>query len=151
MAAAIPIAMVAGAGMQMYGQYKSSKAQQLQFEREAQLRDMQSLQAQKQAERDARLLQTRGQKIKGAQQAAFAAAGVQLKGTPLEIMEDTARQIEEERLSVLEGGGFKASQLGESAATSRMRQREASRALPFQIGGTLLTSSAQAAKASGAF
>jgi hypothetical protein len=129
----------AGMGMQAFGQVQSAN-ERAQAEREdAAMRDLQARQTIKSAQRTARLLRIRGEKVKGQQIAAAASAGVELEGTPLAIVEDTAFNIAEEEAAILEGARFRAGQISAGAEARRKRAESIKRALPIQLGGTLLS------------
>lgn len=86
--------MAAGAGMKAYGQYKQAKDQQA----AARFNRLVSEQFAEMIEQSAKLTETQGRKQKerflGTQRATYARSGVTSDGSPLEVMADSAGQLE---------------------------------------------------------
>lgn len=141
--------LAVGIGITLLSQSREAK-QKAEAEREdAFLRDLQAIQVEKSAERDVRLLRTRGQKIKGEQIGAIAASGIELSGTPLQLIEDTAFAVESEISAIREGARFRASQIRAGAEARRRRAEDIEGAVGLRQLGTILGGSSRIAAASG--
>ena len=105
-----------------------------------------------QAERDAAIdaaqkFEKKGRRLTGAQRVAYAKGGVlTIEGTPLVVMEETRRELEEDRLLILEEG-FLRGEFRESeafgkrfqGAAAKARGRAAAKGSVLAAGGSILT------------
>lgn len=116
------VSMVIAAGTAAYQGYTSSRDKdraedQLQDERKDELK----------------LHDKRAKRIEGSQRAAFGASGVDVNaGTPLEVIDMTRQEAQEEREAIMQGYDFRSDTLKTEA--SRIRTGAAAK-----VGGTLLT------------
>lgn len=104
-----------GAIASAYGAYQQGQlqaaaaAQQAKaMEQQARLYEMQALDAQNRAAREAALLREQGERIKGQQRAVMGASGVQLAGSPMDVIMDTQRSIEIDVATIKQGGAREA-------------------------------------------
>ena len=126
---------------------EQAKQQQKILEQNALLAERQA-----QAERDAatdtaQKFEKEGRRLTGAQRVAYARGGVlTTEGTPLVVMEETRRELEEDRLNILrEGflrGAFRESEafgLRSQGAAARARGKAAAKGSVLAAGGSILT------------
>jgi len=119
-----------GLGLQMKGQYEAGKAARAQAdvaaqteaawreynaklaEREAQVRrelaERTALEEREAAATEERKLRKAGERLKAKQRALYGAAGVTFEGSPLEVMEETASELEFDALMIRRGGQTRA-------------------------------------------
>ena len=159
------IAIGAGAGIQAYGQYQQGKAAEAQGKAEqailnynAQLKERQAAAELDRARAEALRFEKEGEALLGTQQVALAKGGVLTTvGTPALLLEQTAQELEADRMSILTEG-FLAKSFRESEAeglkfegrAAKARGKNIKRGARLAAGGTLLTGigSAAFAKAS---
>ena len=110
--------MAVATAVTAYGQYQAGKAQEAAYE------------ADKQAQRIRRLNAT--------QRAAYAASGINLSGSALDVMEDSTTQGEMDRLAILYGGDVEAANARNEATLSRFQGKSAAAAGQSAAFGTLL-------------
>jgi len=119
-----PAAIVVGSVISAAGSISAGKAEKKAAEQNAALARMQ-------AEEDARLSRRQSDALMGRQRAVIAASGTTMEGSPLLIVQDTAREAEIEVRHILRGGAARASayqQAGSAAAQAGF----------FDAGSTLL-------------
>ena len=78
------------------------------------------------------------QRVLGSQRAGYAAAGVTMEGTPLNVAMDTATQGEIDRLAIIYGGDVKQAGLDSEKATTRFRGQMAEAGAQLQMTKTIL-------------
>lgn len=78
------------------------------------------------------------QRVLGSQRAGYAAAGVTMEGTPLNVAMDTATQGEIDRLAIIYGGDVKQAGLDSEKATTRFRGQMAKTQATLAMTETLL-------------
>lgn len=108
--------ILAGAGLQAYGQYQQGKAAQQQAKSEqawhnynAQVAKREAA-AEKEATRaEAKQHARKAKMFQARQRALIGASGVNIEGSPLLVMEDTAEQLKLEEIDILKRGQRKAS------------------------------------------
>lgn len=83
-------------------------------------------------------------KLLSSQRALYGKSGVDMTGSPLLVMEDTAGQGELDALAIRYGGDIAAAKQRSSANLSRMQGKSAQTASYFQAGSTLLSGASQA-------
>lgn len=96
----------------------------------------QAAEGQRQAAAEAAIQQERrGRALKGRQRALFAKSGVELRGSPLSVLVETAQDLEADRLTIRREGAIRASSLEARAGiiqaqgrAARLRGRTAQRA-----------------------
>jgi len=107
---AFPLAIVAGAvaiAGTLYSAYSSSQASAKAASESRQA----AKEAKDLAQYEATLFRARGTKLISQQRALYGKAGVQMWGSPLEVMADTAAELEADALAIEKGGTTKARQL----------------------------------------
>lgn len=82
----------------------------------------------------------RVKKIISSQRALYASAGVTEEGSPLLVMEDTAKQGEMDALAIRYGGDVAAAQARSQANLYKLQGKQASNASYLRAGTSLLTS-----------
>lgn len=92
-----------------------------------------------------------GRKLKGRQRALFAKSGVELRGSPLSVLVETAQDIEADRLTILREGAiaeasdeFRAGILRAQGSAAKARGRAAKRASVLSAVGTATSAGATA-------
>ena len=130
-AAIIPL-MATGIGLQIAGQVQAgreakalSKSQAALNERNAQLAEREAVQAQEAAAFEERKFRKGGERLKARQRVAFAKAGVTFEGSPLEVMERTAIELETDALMIRRGGRLGAQRLTAEAGLQRFAGKSA--------------------------
>lgn len=135
------MAILAGAGglMKSVGQYQQMRsAAELEALEEALARraaDEATAAASYEAAQIARM----GERLAGRQRALYAKAGVEFAGTPLEVMEQTAADVEQDVLIRLRMGQQQRQALLLEAKSRKRRRKGIVKAMPWTIGSTLLT------------
>ena len=138
--------MGAGFGLQAYGQYQQGvaakqmgAAQARIAEYNARVAEQEGIAAQKAAEYQARMITKEGKRFIASQEVGYAKGGVLFRGTPLTVLEDTAADIEMDKLMMLREGAI-GRMRGESAATiSRMQGAAAKMRGEAAYRGSILT------------
>jgi hypothetical protein len=159
-AAVIPLIIAAGvvqtvstvqAGRQARAQ---GKQQQDIANRNAQLADQKAEAERVAAAAEALKFETQGEALKSRQRALFAKSGVELRGSPLSVIVDTAQNLEADRLSILREGIIRSKTSKAQAdifraegSAAAARGRAASRASILTATGTALSTAAGVGKA----
>ena len=128
------IALV-GAGVSAYGEYRKGKDAEKAAEYNAELEE-------RRGRERARAMRARGRSIKATQRANIGASGVQLEGTPLEVLAETAAMAELDA----------ASTMADARATARLDRMQGESAVKqgkMRAAATLLSGTAGAASAYG--
>lgn len=102
---------VVGTGVGMYAQIKAASDKADAAYAEAANKRQQANEVIRNGDREQDLLRIRGEKYKGNLAQAYASSGVELQGTPLLQLEDTAQQITSESIALDHATQFRASQL----------------------------------------
>jgi len=131
--AAAAIALGAtGLGLQMKGQYEAGKAAEARAkseaamaEYEAKLREREATEAQEAAAYEEKKLRKGGERLKARQRMLYGKAGVAPEGSPFEVMEETAFELEMEALNIRQGGTVGYQRYTTGAALSRLSGRSA--------------------------
>tara|TARA_Y100001963_G_scaffold85779_1_gene118639 strand:+ start:8563 stop:9087 length:525 start_codon:yes stop_codon:yes gene_type:complete len=138
---------VAGFGMQAVGQMQQSDAAKKAAAFNAAVQRNQAIAARQKAEFDAQRQRSATQDLLARQRAGFAASGVVLEGTPLEVLESTAEAGELDAQVIIHGGELQASGFESQSQLSRFESEAAGRAGPLAAGATLLTGAGKTALA----
>lgn len=152
MLAAIIALGATGLGMQLAGQYRAGQAAEAQAESEAAMREYnarlaerEAAEAQEAAAFEERKLRKGGERLKATQRARIAKAGVTFEGSPLDVMAETARELEMDALLIRRGGQLGAQRFTAEAALSRLagksallRGRAQRRAAQFGMAATAI-------------
>lgn len=145
---------MASVGMQMYGQHQAGKEaeaaekrQRAWHEYSAQLAEREAREAQEAAAIEERKHRKGGERLKARQRALYAKAGVTFEGSPLEKMEETERELEEDALRIRRGGLVGYRRYTAEASLERMagrsallRGRAARKAAKWQMASTAVGS-----------
>lgn len=140
MATGAAVAVVAGAAIQMYGQYKSSRARERAARAQADAKKQQAFEILDRFEVNAGLLRRKGEQFKSQQILATVASGVEISDTTtLVALEDTNSKITEQIAFERREAQFKAKQLFAGADIDTRLAGDIRKALPLQQTGTFLS------------
>ena len=146
--------LIAGAGVQAYGQYQQGKAAEAQgkveqqiLEQNAQLKEREAQAERERAQAESIRFGKEGEALQATQRVGFAKGGVLAsQDTPALLLEQTAMELEADRLSILEEGylrgGFRESEargLRFQGSAAKARGKNIKTASTFQAAGSLLT------------
>lgn len=134
---------VAGAGMTAAGQYRQARSQEAEQAYNRQLALREGRMAEEESRYAVRQQRRLGERLKGRQRALYAKSGVTSEGSPLEVMQETAADLEMDALLTIRQGYLAKQRYGAEADIYKMRGKSIRRALPWQMGSTLLTSGAR--------
>ncbi len=149
----IAVAIIAGASVGAYGAIQAGKAAEAQSKSEQDILNFNAQQKIKEAQEQreaaaaqAKKFKRRGEALKGEQRVAISRGGVLVEGTPALLLEETAQELEADRLSILEQG-FLRGEFAESEAfglrfqgtSARARGKNLKRGSRLTAAGTLLT------------
>lgn len=138
-------ATVVGAGLSFYGQMHAGAQAKATGEYNAKLAEQQAQQTELEARETTRRRRLENKRFLGSQRSQYAASGVLIEGTPLEVMSETAGILELEALDYTRQQTAAAQQLRSQGAASRLygsAQQQASRIGAY---GSLLSGTAQTA------
>ena len=131
----VPLMIAGGAtglGLQMKGQYEAGKQAEAQGKSEAamreynaQLAEREAAEAQTAAAYEEKKFRKGGERLKARQRALYAKAGVTPEGSPLEVMEQTAVELEKDALMIRRGGELGYQRYTAQAGLERMAGRSA--------------------------
>lgn len=134
------VATVAGTAVGVMGQAAASRQQAAAAEAAAAAERQRAQQLKQLGDIEYQRRQTEGQKLISKQLAIYGASGIEpTMGTPLVVMEETAAEIERDALMARYKYQLGASSAETSARLMEFRGAATRSALPWQIGGTLLT------------
>ena len=148
-----------GTILQAYGQLQQGRAAEAQGKDEQAILNFNADQKMREAEeirtaagKQAAIFAKKGQRLKGRQRVAIARGGVLVEGTPALLLEETAQELEADRLSILEQG-FLRGEFAESeafgqrfaGASAKAGGKNIKSASRYQAAGTLLTGGGQVA------
>ena len=160
MATVAVAAIVVGGSLQAYAQYQQGKAAEAQAEAEqeilnynAKLKEREAAAERERAYAEAQRFKKEGKALLGEQQVTLAKGSVLTTvGTPALLLEQTAQELEADRMSILREG-FLAESFRESEAeglryegrAAKARGKNTKKGATFAAGGTLLTTIGSAA------
>jgi hypothetical protein len=136
---------MAGGVMEGYGNLQSLNAQAEAYKYNANMAHQNAVLAKQQSVEDARRLEIQGQKALGSIRAATGASGVQMEGSPLDVLEQSARNVELDRLTVLHAGQVKAISYENQAQLNTMGADSANSQQALSFLGPLLSGGGNAA------
>ncbi len=151
-------ALVAGVAIQAYGQYQAAKASEAEGESaqamanyNAKLRERQADAERKRAIAEAQKFEKEGEVLQGRQKVQLAKGGVLMEGTPAIVLEETAKELEADRMSILrEGLTLESIRLAEAEGerfagrSAKARGKNLATAGKYRAAGTLLTGTGRA-------
>lgn len=130
--AAIATMSGVGLGLGIAGQYQAGRAAEAQAESEAamreynaQLAEREAAEAQEAAAYEEKKFRKGGERLKARQRALYAKAGVTPEGSPLEVMEQTAVELETDALMIRRGGQLGYQRYTAEAGLQRVAGRSA--------------------------
>ena len=159
---AIAVVAVAGITVSAVGQIEAGKAAEKQGKFQEQIAIRNAEQAQREAEgkrqaaAEAAIQKERqGRALRGKQRAMFAKSGVELRGSPLSVLVETAQDIEADRLTILREGAiagatdeYRAGIMRAEGSAAKKRGQAAKRASVLSaVGGGMTSGAAMAAGA----
>lgn len=130
--------LIAGTAISAYSAYSSSQDKAARMEQQAMLRREQAFQAQMASEREARLLERRGEKFMGIQKAAIGQSGTQLSGSNLLMLEETAADLKEDIQAIRHAGAYRVSTYNKEAQLDIEAASSERRAGMFNLGSSIL-------------
>lgn len=133
------IAAVAAAGGTAYSGVQQQKAANY----NAEVANQGALAAKDKAAYDEELHRQNVRRIISSQRALYGKFGVDMTGSPLLTLENTAGQGELDALAIRHGGSVEAAQQRSAATLSRMQGRSAATGSYIQAGSTLLTAASK--------
>ena len=153
------IALSVGGGLQALSMVQEGRAARETGAAQAAIAERNALLAERQAEAEqqaaaaeAKIQREAGEELLARQRALFAKGGVELRGTPLSVVVDTAEKLEADRLTILREGAITAAQRKGQADVLRLQGRAAKargratgRASVLAAGGTILSTIGQGA------
>ena len=136
---ALIAAAVGGTAMTAAGQMQQADPAKKAASFNAAVQRNQAIAARQKAEFDAKRQRSATQDLLARQRAGFAASGVVLEGTPLEVLEATAEAGELDAQVIIHGGELGATGFEAQSELSRFEAAAAGKAGPLAAGATLLT------------
>lgn len=136
------LSAIAGAGGALYSGAKQQEA----ADYNAAVAEQGARAAQDKASYDEDIHRERVRKLISTQRALYGKSGVEISGSPLLVLEDTAGQGELDALAIRYGGNVNAAQQKSSATLSRMQGSAARTSSYIQAGTSLLTGAGSAIK-----
>ena len=144
MAQMIAIATVAGAAVSAYGAISQAEAQKQASQYNAALNTRNASMAYDQASAEAGIVRRRAEQAQGAAIADYGTSGVQLEGSPLDVLASSAAQAKMDEETVLYQGNLKAMGYQSNAVLDRMQGQNAVRQGSLNAASSLLTGVGQA-------
>jgi hypothetical protein len=137
-------AIIAGAGLQAYGQYEAARQQAEASKQEAKMRRAQAKEIMERAALNEKNLEQTGREVVASQMSAFAKGGVALgSGMTLVAMEDTNLKIQMEIENSNRDAFFRADQLRKGASFEQRAAGQFMTAGGIMAGATLLGAAAR--------
>lgn len=133
------VSAAASAGGAVYSGVKQAEAE----EYNAKVRDQAALAAQDKAAYEEGIHRDKVKRLISSQRALYGKSGVDLAGSPLLTLEDTAGQGEIDALAIRHGGNVEAAQQRSAATLSRMQGKSTRNASYIQAGTSLLSGAAK--------
>jgi hypothetical protein len=143
--------LLAGTVLSTVGQIRAARARRQQAEAQAALKREQGEEILKRAELNVREVARQGQVLKGRQIGGFAKGGVELRGSAMTVLEDTAIRIAQKQRNIRYQAEWEASRLNREAGIESALGVQLEKAGMYQAGGTLLGGLGSAAAAGDRF
>lgn len=141
--------MLGGAALSAYGQVKSGQDKNKAAKFNASIAEQQAESVLQQGTKQANLQRYRGRQLISSQRARYGASGVTASGSPLEVMAQTAEDVEYDALMTEWESKTKAQYYKSGAENSRRAGKKAVTDSYIGAGTTLLTSAASYGMSSG--
>lgn len=133
------VASIAAAGVSVYSQQQAAKSQSALLNYNARLRDQEAADAQRDAKIRANQQREANRRFIGSQRAKGGGSGVlQSTGSPLEVLADSAQQLELSALETERTGNIQAGQLRQQAVFDRYSAKSVRRGANYASAGTIL-------------
>jgi len=139
MADPISILGIVGSVVSVVGSIQQGQAAAASARANARIADRNAQIARSSAAQDAEAKDRENRLRLGAIAAGFGASGVSAAGTPIDVLEDSARQAEFDRQTIIHRGELRALGFEDSAALDRSRAKQAKKAGFFKAGSALLS------------
>lgn len=134
-----------GGALEFFGNRKARKAQAQAMRRQAALRDMESKEILERAAINIKSVREDTRRLIGEQRSTFAAAGLKMEGSPLDVATSTLNRAEEQIENMQREAEFDAKMVRLGASADRALAGATERAGRYQDFGTVLTSGARVA------
>lgn len=125
MAAAASIFSIISTAMSVVSSISQASQQKQAAKYNQKVAENQAIASRQEAAANADMQRRRAAKQIGSMQASYAASGVSTEGSPLEVLEESARNAELDRLSILWGGETRAQGYESTAALEKARGKNA--------------------------
>jgi hypothetical protein len=134
----VAIAALASAGVSAVGALVQGGQAKAMADYNAKVAENDARAAELQAGYEEERFRDRAGKLRSAQRAAVAKSGIDLEGSPLAVMEETALEAEMDALSIRQQGSVEAARARSRAALDRMEGKAAKTASYFRAASSLL-------------
>jgi hypothetical protein len=132
-------ALAIGTGLSAYGSYRSGVDKKNAYEFESNAKMAQAAQVDIAANREIELTQRRYERVRSSQISSFGRSGVQLSGSPLLQLEETAANAMDEIRTIKEASRYRKSTLEIESGLSSALGDQAERAGMLGAGSSILT------------
>lgn len=137
------IAMVAAAGVSSYAAYEQGQTAKATGKFNARMAENEALRVDQEGRESIKRRRRENKRLMGRARARLAKSGVVEEGTPLEVMAETAGQLELAALDEQRAASAESSRLRSQAGMSLWEGKQAARAGTTQAGATLLSGTAK--------
>lgn len=144
-------ASIAGTALSAASAVKQGNAQKSMMDYNARVAERQGQMARQAADLEEARQRNRTDKLLSSQRAAVAASGLDLEGSPLLVMEESAAQSELDALLIRHSGSVAEAQANSQAAADRMSGRAAKMQGYYSAGASLLSGASSVVRAYGPF
>jgi len=138
-----PTLAIAGTAISAFGAMREGQAAEAQSSYSAKVASQNATAAEQRTHEGIRRQRRKDSAFTSKQRAAYAASGVLETGTPLTVMADSASQMELANQDKLWAGQTQAGQFRNQAAQHKSQAKSAKRAIPLNVGASLLTGANQ--------
>lgn len=142
-------AMIAGSAVSAYGQYQSAKAQAKTAKNQADAKELEASKLLERAAINAQATERTGKEVEAQQISSFIASGVEIDGTPLSVLEDTADKISRQIALDMEAAEFDAEQMRRGAQFTRESAKQMEKNALIGAIGTVAVGGMQASTMKG--
>lgn len=143
---AAPFLAAGAAGVSAIGSIHQGQSQAAAARFNAQVSEQNAQIVRQQAAEEESRARREGRRLLGRQRAAIGASGIQVEGSPLDVLADTAAELELDALTVRHRGLLEALGLTQQASLDRARARSARTAGFIGAGASLLSGAAEFGK-----
>lgn len=132
-------ALIIGTGLSVMGSLRSGQQKQEAYEFEARAKQAQAAQVDISAQKDIEILDRRARQFRGAQLSAIGRSGVQVSGSPLLQLEETAANAYDEMQSIRRAAAYRKSTLLTESRFSSILGDQAREASYYDAAGGILS------------